>query len=104
MTTINRALDKAYKRHSEGETGTRPESRPAAVRGWASKLREPLRPIQPPDRTEALLPTAAKGPVTDAPQSAGVHQPPSSGPISTHHETTVRIDSPHVAAKAPAIL
>lgn len=104
MTIINRALDKAYKRHSEAESGTRPESRPPAVRGWASKLRDPLRPIQPPDRIAATLSTVAQGLVPATALPVGTHPPTSSAATAIPHETTARIDSPHAPAKAPAIL
>jgi Mrp family chromosome partitioning ATPase len=49
MTTLNRALHKAYKRRADPEPA--PEMKqagPPTVSGWASKLREPLRPLKSP--------------------------------------------------------
>jgi len=43
MTIINRALHKAYKRRAESEPAPELE-RPGSVSGWASKLREPVKP------------------------------------------------------------
>jgi Mrp family chromosome partitioning ATPase len=65
MTIINRALHKAYKRRAESEPVPelkRPGS--ASVSGWASKLREPIRPLNRPAAiTETVLPAGAPVPV-----------------------------------------
>ncbi len=113
MTIINRALDKAYRRHSEAEPGARTDSRAPAVRGWASKLRDPLRPIQPPAGSVANPTPAEQDMATVEPEAPAAS--PSSEPqltasplaaVSIPIGTKTRLDSPHAPAPAtaPALL
>ncbi len=61
MTVINRALDKAYKRRAQSQPAPEPTQSSSAtsaepakdvasdtVSGWASKLRDPIRPLNRP--------------------------------------------------------
>lgn len=83
MTTINRALHKAYKRRAESEPA-RETRRPAAptVSGWASKLREPIKPLKRP------LPAP---PVSQTPSE----QLPTSLNAVLSGGTKIRIDAGH---------
>ena len=101
MTTINRALHKAYKRRS-AETGPELEQRHTIVSGWASKLREPIRPVQTPDGI-AATPVVAAGsggslalPVTPR-QAVGA---PADLPVppGRRHPALARVDGPHAPA------
>jgi Mrp family chromosome partitioning ATPase len=98
MTTLNRALHKAYKRRAESEPAPemkRPAS--ATVSGWASKLREPIRPLksplselpvsQPPaSQLPASQPSISQPPVDPLP--AAINAVLSGG-------TKIRIDAGH---------
>src|SRR5262245_25102979 len=112
MTIINRALHKAYKRRADAGTGPALEARAPSVTGWASKVRDPIRPIQAPDKstTSSTTPLAqpdslpapaisqvltGKGPVI-APAAAPIPAP--------RGGTTVRFDSGHLRAKPQAAM
>ena len=88
MTIINRALHKAYKRRAQSEPA--PEmKRPGTttVSGWASKLREPLRPLKSPlVALPVSQPLASEPPVEPVPASINAVLPGG---------TKIRIDAGH---------
>ena len=110
MTIINRALHKAYKRRSDAETAPGLEPRSQSVTGWASKVRDPIRPIPAPDQTISLPATNAVPPevplapaVTEVLTGIGpvITPAPAVGPASRVllDGMTVRFDAGHSRAK-----
>ena len=99
MTIINRALDKAYKRRAESEPAPelkRPDS--ASVSGWASKLREPIRPPVRPVSESVVSDFLVSEPFPELDrQVAGIEAVSPAG-------ATIRIDGGHAAAEAPVPL
>jgi Mrp family chromosome partitioning ATPase len=90
MTIINRALTKAYRRRSDAEPGkTREEHSPSAT-GWATMLREPLRPISSPDLRSAR-------PVVSPTTSVEI-----AAPSGAHGGSTVQFDPFRAVAKPQA--
>lgn len=104
MTIINRALHKAYKRRSDAQPAVALQQRAATATGWASNLREPVRPIPMPERA-----AAAPGTVTTVPEGslalpvAPARRKPE-GPVVVPASTTVRVDSPHAPSKGPLLV
>lgn len=93
MTIINRALHKAYQRRAESEPVPEKERAvPTSVSGWASKLREPIQPL---DRQAAAIKAVVP---------AGAPIDIETGRVDTGRTDTVRIDMSHspVAAQAEA--
>jgi Mrp family chromosome partitioning ATPase len=114
MTILNRALDKAYKRQRVVAPTAAPASAPATANGWASQLREPVRPVpavpaqaRTPSATVAgmvekpLLPATARRHAVSAPASVPVA---AAALAVTLAGAKVRIDARHLPAAAPAIV
>jgi len=113
MTVINRALHKAYKRRAESEparelkrpssatdTGSASESKTPTVSGWASKLREPIRPLSRPTVSiEAALATVAPAIMPHAlPEGAiirvdAAHMPIDSSSDSANESPSIKAQS-----------
>jgi len=104
MTIINRALDKAYKRRSDAQIATALEERASVVGGWASKLREPNRPIPAPARAAVAAQTASTAPAdSPAPPAAQPRRKPT-GPVVAPAGVNVRVDAPHAASRGPLLV
>lgn len=103
MTIINRALLKAYERRDDTVVASELDRHPSTVvRGWARKLREPIRGVP----RELLPETPAEGEPTrdvattdleDAPVAIVPSETAPEPVISIHREdgTTLRFDSAH---------
>jgi Mrp family chromosome partitioning ATPase len=113
MTIINRALHKAYQRRTDSQAAPPLEARSPSVTGWASKVRDPIRPIPAPDR--ASSPQATTATQSEAPPAPAIAQVLSGkGPVvvpapaavrapqALSGGTTVRFDSGHLRAKPQA--
>ncbi|MBI3861010.1 MAG: hypothetical protein HY290_03860 [Planctomycetia bacterium] len=100
MTIFNRALLKAYERRSDSVAATELEQHPSAVvRGWAKKLREPIRPV-PQDKLPAEMPATESAPTTTtaALPSPVEQEPHADKPVATLHRAegkTLRFDEAH---------
>lgn len=111
MTILNRALDKAYKRRSSGAPAAPPTTSQPTANGWASQLREPVRPFvtaaraHDPSSTIAgvvdkpAMPTSARRPATPAPAPAIARTSVSPSPAGGPH---VRVDAPHAPSASAA--
>jgi Mrp family chromosome partitioning ATPase len=107
MTIINRALHKAYKRRSDVETAPALEARSQPVTGWASKVRDPIRPIPAPEKASPAMnpvpPEVAPSAIAHVLTGTGpvVAPAPAALPASQvlPGGTTVRFDSGHRSAK-----
>jgi Mrp family chromosome partitioning ATPase len=93
MTIIHRALTKAYNRRPGADHEKAREQRPASAGGWASTLRQPLRPIPSPDRTGAQ---------PAAPPPMPMETPAPVVPVEAPATATVRLDPGYDVVKPPA--
>ncbi len=94
MTIINRALTKAYGRRSHAEPANAREEQSPSVNGWASTLREPLRPLSSPALQAAQAPPISTTPNETAAPAA------TSAALATG---TVLVTSSGVVAKLQAM-
>jgi Mrp family chromosome partitioning ATPase len=111
MTTINRALLKAYERQPHTDAGEQAEhNRTAPLRGWAAKLRKPIRATELPTVHEEPAIAAASAdvvvswvPVAMTPAEPARPDQPSSDPaVNLPHSdgTNWRFDQPHPTSQA----
>jgi Mrp family chromosome partitioning ATPase len=111
MTIINRALHKAYKRRADASAAPTLAPRDSSITGWASKVRDPIRPMQTPDKTTPPpattlgLPDPLPAPaIAQLLTGMGPVVAPAPAPATRVLGTTVRFDSGHVRAKPQAAM